>query len=188
MANMFETVILNMQRTGMYQFLLPFMLSMAIFYGLLRRSKIFGEPRETVSINAVVSMVASFMVWSAPILLGINVETGLANFFVQSATATLVIIVGLLITSMFFPPDLANELSKIFKTPKHVSAFLIFGGLVAGAILISSGVITFFLPEGLELGEGGLSDEMVASIVGALLIVGTALVIVWGGGEKKGTE
>lgn len=182
MANMFETVILKMRETGMYQFLLPFMLTMAIFYGLLRKSKIFGNPRETVSINAVVSIVASFMVWSAPILLGVNIEQSLAAFFVQGTTATLVLLVGLLITSMFFPPDLPTELSKVLKAPKHVSAFIILGLLIGAAVFFSSGLINIFLPEGLRITGEEITGEMVASIVGALLILGTTVLIVWGGG------
>lgn len=187
MPNMFETVVLRMRDAGMYQFLLPFMLSLAIFYGLLRKSRIFGDPREAVSINAVVSVVAAFMVWSAPVILGVNIEQSLANFFVQGSTATLVVIVSLLITSMFFPPDLATQISKTLKAPKYVSAFIIFGFLVGAAIFISSGLFNILLPEGLRISGSDVSEEMVATIIGALLVIGTALVIVWGGGEKQST-
>jgi len=80
MANPFETVILNMRETGMFQFMLPFMLSSAIFYGLLRKSQIFGDPARSVTVNAVVALVASFMIWASPIILGIDIETRLASF------------------------------------------------------------------------------------------------------------
>lgn len=185
MANMFETVILKMRETGMFQFLFPFMLSTAIFYGLLRKSKIFGDPREVVSINAVVALVASFMVWSAPILLGVDIEQSLANFFVQGMTATLVVLVGLLITGMFFPPDLAKHLSEKLNTPKYVSAFLIFGILIGVAVFLSSGLINIFLPEGLRFTGADITEDLVASIVAVILLLGTALVIVWGGGGEK---
>ncbi len=185
MSNMFEVVILKMRETGMYQFFLPFLLSMALFYGLLRKSKIFGEPREVVSINAVVAIVASFMVWSAPILLGINIEQSLSNFFLQGMSATLFVLVSLLIISMFFPPDLPSQLSKIFNTSKHVSAFLVFGILVSVAILFSSGIINIFLPEPFRLTNINISEDLAAAVFGAVLIIGTALLIVWGGGEKK---
>lgn len=185
MANMFETVILKMRETGMYQFLLPFFLSMAIFYGLLRKSKIFGNPSEVVSINAVVAIVASFMVWSAPILLGINVEQQLASFFVHGMTATLVVLVGLLVVSMFFPPDLPGELSKRLNTPKWAAAFLIFGGLIATAVLLSSGLINVFLPEGMQFTGAEITDDLIAEIGVLVLLLGTVLMLVWGGGGES---
>jgi len=186
MANIFETVILNMRDAGFFQFLFPFMLSTAMFFGLLRKSKIFGDPREVLSINAVVALVASFMVWSAPILLGINMEEKLATFFVQGVTATLVVLVGLLIASMFFPPDMAGHISTILKTPRYVSAFLIFGILVGAGIFLSSGLINIFLPEGIRFTGAEISEELVTSILAVVLLLGTVLIIVWGGGGGGG--
>lgn len=183
MAGPFETVILRMRETGMFQFLLPFMLSSAIFYGLLRKSKIFGEPREVVSVNAVVALIASFMVWASPILLGIDIEMHLASFFVQGVSATLVILVGLLIVSMFFPPDLAAQLGKALNTQKTVGGLLIFGILVATAVLVSSGMINIFLPKWLP--AAGISEDIMMSVAVVALLLGTVLIIVWGGGEKK---
>ena len=92
-------------------FLLPFTLTSAIFYGALRKSQIFGEPEKNVAVNGVVSLVASMMVWAAPIILGIDIQTSLATFFVQGLFATLVIMVGLVIVGMFAPPDLSKTLS-----------------------------------------------------------------------------
>jgi ABC-type nickel/cobalt efflux system permease component RcnA len=115
-ANAFETVILKMRDLGMFQFLLPFMLTATIFYGLLRKSKIFGEEFRAITVNAVVALVAAFMVWAAPIILGVNIETGLAAFFLQGMSATLILLVGLMMTSMFFPPDLAAEARRVQET------------------------------------------------------------------------
>jgi hypothetical protein len=184
MANMFETVVLNMQKTGMYQFLLPFLLSLAIFYGLLRKSRIFGEPREVLSINAVVAVVASFMVWSAPIILGVNIEQSLASFFVQGMTATLIIIVFLLIAGLFFPPDLAKHLSERLNQPKYAMGFLIFAGVIAAAIFFSSGIINVFLPEGLRFTLDDITPGAISEIFALVLIVGAIVFITWGGGEK----
>jgi hypothetical protein len=186
MASIFETVILNMRETGMFQFLLPFMLSSAIFYGMLRKSKIFGEPREVLSVNAVVALVASFMVWASPILLGIDMEMYLASFFLQGISATLVILVGLLIVSMFFPPDLGVQLAKTLNTQRVVGGILIIGLLVGVGLLFSSGMINIFLPE--ELIGNIVSDDILISFVMVALLLGTALIIVWGGGEKPSSS
>jgi hypothetical protein len=181
MANMFETVILNMRDAGMYQFLLPFLLSMAFFYGLLRKSKLFGDPKETVSLNAVVAIVASFMVWSAPIVLGIDIEQNMAGFFVQAMTGMVVLVVGLLITSLFFPPDLTKELSAALNMSRWGAAFLIFGILIAVTILISSGLVNVFLPEGWRFSLSDISVDAVSQIFVIVLIIGAIVFIVWGG-------
>lgn len=191
MPNPFETVILRMREAGMFQFLLPFMLSSAIFYGLLRKSKIFGEPEHNITVNAVVALVASFMVWAAPIILGIDIETNLASFFVQGTSATLVVLVGLLIVSMFFPPDLATQLGKAFNSKRSTGALLILGLLIALAVLFSSGLITIFLPKDVLAGlSSGLSGDLIATVSIVVLLLGTVLLIVWGGGggEKKASS
>lgn len=188
MANAFETVILKMRDLGMFQFLLPFMLTATIFYGLLRKSKIFGEEFRAITVNAVVALVAAFMVWAAPIILGVNIETGLAAFFLQGMSATLILLVGLMMTSMFFPPDLAAELQKLEGFKKHGVAVLVAAIITVIAIVISSGMINIFLPAGIRFGTGGdisLSDETMSSILMVLLLLGTVAVLVWGGTGKK---
>ena len=189
MANAFETVVLKMRDLGMFQFLLPFMLTTTIFYGLLRKSRIFGEEFRAITVNAVVSLVAAFMVWAAPIILGVNIETSLAAFFLQGTSATLVILVGMLMVSMFFPPDLAAELKSLNITGKYGSGILVMGIIVAVALALSSGLINIFLPAGVNLGEAGiwglLDDEAVSSITMVALLLGTVLILVWGGGGKK---
>jgi len=188
-ANAFETVILKMRDLGMFQFLLPFMLTTTIFYGLLRKSKIFGEEFRAITVNAVVSLVAAFMVWSAPIILGVNIETGLASFFLQGTSATLVVLVGLLMVSMFFPPDLATELQKLDTFKRHGAAIVVMGIIAMLAITVSSGLINVFLPQGFRFGDGGTTtfwtDETISSISMIGLLLGTVLILVWGGGGGK---
>lgn len=181
MANVFETVILKMRDMGMFQFMLPFMLTSAIFYGLLRKSRIFGDEFRSITVNAVVSLVAAFMVWSAPIILGVDIETGLASFFLQGTTATLVVLVGMLITSMFFPPDLAAELKSLNILGRHGGKFLLLSFVVVAAVLVSSGLIDVFMPAG--FGEGAWSDDNVSSVLMLVLLLGTVYVLLWGGGN-----
>lgn len=189
MVNAFETVILKMRDLGMFQFLLPFMLTATIFYGLLRKSRIFGEEFRAITVNAVVALVAAFMVWAAPIILGVNIETSLASFFLQGTSATLVLLVGLMMASMFFPPDLAAELQKLEGFKKHGVAVLIAAIAVMVVILLTSGLINIFLPAGFRFGTGGdlsLSDETVSSALMIFLLIGTVAVLVLGGGNDKG--
>ena len=186
MVTPFETAILKMKEFGMFQFLFPFMLSAAIFYGLLRKSQIFGDPNKNVAINAVVALVAAFMVWSYPILAGVDVETELANFFTQGMSATLVILLGLLICSMFFQPNLPEQINKIFGAKTTFwSVILVAGILIGGGILVSSGMINVFFPQATSGigGIGGLSEDTILTIGVVLLLAVTIVVVVFVGGK-----
>jgi signal transduction histidine kinase len=170
-----------MKDLGMFQFMLPFMLSSAIFYGLLRKSQIFGDPRQSITVNAVVALVASFMVWSAPILLGIDIQTSLASFFVQGVSATLIIMVGLLIVGMIAPPDLPEHFRKVFeKNTKFWMAVLVGGILVGVIVAVSSGLMTVIFPQ--IGGVGGVSwptlSENTIEVIGVVLLLVIPLVLI----------
>lgn len=179
MANPFETVILNMRNTGMFQFMLPFMLSSAIFYGLLRKSQIFGDPQRSVTVNAVVALVASFMVWAAPILLGIDIETKLASFFLQGISVMLVVMVGLMIVGMVAPPDLPSHFKTVFEKNTKVWMAILIGGILTGIIVaVSSGFMNIYFPTG---GIGGglqLSQDTINALIVVFLMIGSVLALV----------
>lgn len=172
MANPFETVILNMRETGMFQFLMPFMLSSAVFYGLLRKSQIFGDPARSITVNAVVALVASFMIWASPIILGIDIETHLASFFVHGASAMLIVMVGLMVIGMIAPPDLPKHFAEVFKQkPSFWMIILVAGLLVGVAVAVSSGLLSIYFPEGGWIGFPTLSEEIIMSIGVVLILV-----------------
>lgn len=178
MANPFETVILNMRNTGMFQFMLPFMLSSAIFYGLLRKSQIFGDPQKSVTVNAVVALVASFMVWAAPILLGIDIETKLASFFLQGISVMLVVMVGLMIVGMVVPTDLPAHFKTVFEKNTKVWMAILVGGILAGIIIAtSSGFMNIYFPSG---GVGGMaiSQDTINALLVVFLMIGSVLALV----------
>jgi len=140
MADIFTAVIERLRDIGAFNFLFPFMLSSAIFYGLLRKSQVFGKPDENVSVNAVVAMIASFMVWSFPVIIGVSIETQLATFFTQGIVVTLTFMIAVMIIGMFLPPDAAKHLAdNLFKGNKAIGIVLValfFGFL----IVITSGL------------------------------------------------
>ena len=96
MASPFEDVILRLADLGFFKFLLPFLLTAAIFYGLLRKSQVFGKPEENVAVNAIVALVAGFMVWAYPIIAGVDIETQFSTFIFQSTLAMFAIIIGVM--------------------------------------------------------------------------------------------
>jgi hypothetical protein len=183
MANPFEIVIGRLRDIGFFQFLLPFMLSSAVFYGLLRKSQIFGPPEKNIAVNAVVSMMISFMIWAYPVIVGVDITKQLSTFFVEGMIATLVILFGVMVAGIAFPEGLSKTLSEKWKGG-GLLIFLIIGLLIGGTIFVSSGLTTIFFPTGLG---PQIPSDVVLSILVLLILVGTVLGIValTGMGEKK---
>lgn len=174
-----EMVIYRLNQLGFFQFWLPFFLTSAIFYGLLRKSKLFGEPERNVVVNGVVSLVAAFMVWAAPILAGIDIQTQLVKFFLQSIVGMLMVIVGLMITSMFVGPDLPAKLAEKFGAGSPFwPAVIIFGILLSLVILFSSGLANILFPTG-EEGEAVISEDVMLTILTLVAMFGMIGVIAW---------
>lgn len=181
MATPFETVIIRLQELGMFQFFFPFMLSSAIFYGLLRKSKIFGDPRQNIAVNAIVSLVAAFMIWAYPILAGVSIEYQLSTFFTQGMLAMLATMVGLMVIGMFLPPGVAERIKEIGFGKKFYGGLIVIFVLVGFGILISSGLWNVFFPSGIDLGFE-MSSDILITVGIILLLVITVGVIVFGGG------
>ncbi len=142
MANPFEIVVQQLIDLGFYNFLFPFIITAALFFALLKKSKILGE---SVSINAAVSLSVAFLVFGFPVLAGISLATPLATFFTQVTVWILIIVVGLVFASFFYP-DLTGFLSKMI-----TSRTMLFEMITLGvALMIISGLVITF--------SGQLSD------------------------------
>lgn len=187
MASPFEMVILRLNQLGFFQFFLPFILTSAIFYGALRKSQIFGEPEKNVAVNGVISLVASMLVWSAPVILGIDIQTSLATFFVQGLAATLVIMVSLVIVGMFAPQGLSKTLADKLGS-KYLGVVLVLGLIIGFAIFISSGLINLFIPGGISGTGLGLDSDTTTLVIFAILLVVTIIFIVGGSAIGGGSK
>jgi hypothetical protein len=168
MADIFTAVIERLRDIGAFTFLFPFMLTSAIFYGLLRKSQIFGKAEENTAVNAVVALVAAFMVWAYPIMIGVSLETQLAAFFTQGIVVTLVFMIALMIVGMFLPQDMSKHLAEGLlhgnKALLVVVVALFFGFL----IVLTSGLWgAVFGPGVIEIS----GDIIVTVIVIVLLII-----------------
>lgn len=181
MVTPFELVITRMWDLGVFHFLL-YMLTSAVFYGLLRKSKLFGDPKENVAVNAVVAIVASLMVWASPVIVfGVDIIKDLMLFFAQSLVAMIVLLVSLLMLSMLMPPDLPTKLSEAFKG-KWLGGLLIVFLVVGFGILVSSGLSTIFFP-GIVAPGIAISEDIIITLGVLLLLVITVAVIIYIGGR-----
>ena len=175
MASFFETAILKLQELGFFKFFLPFLLTAAIIYGGLRRAQLFGDPDKNIAVNAVVAFVISLFVWAAPIILGIDIEAKLSSFFIQGFAVSLIVLFGLILAGMFFPPDFAKSLSERIKAPFFWGGIVVVALIVFGVILVSSGLSTLLFPRGIGV---GIPSGTFGTIAVLLVLVVSIFVIV----------
>ncbi|MEM5766246.1 MAG: hypothetical protein QW423_01255 [Candidatus Aenigmatarchaeota archaeon] len=186
MLNPFEFMILKLQQLGFFTFLLPFILMSAVLYGLLRKSQIFGPPEKNLVINAIIAIVASFMILAAPVITGINIEQQLAKFFLQSMIAVIMLIFAVLIVGVFFGPDLPGKIQEKLGA-KYLGGLLVAGILIGLTLIVTSGLTNVFFPEGFN-GLINVSEDVVisiATIVVLLIIVGVIVIFVSKEEKKK---
>jgi len=168
MVTPFETVVKMMVSLGFYDFLFPFVISAAIFYALLKRSKMLGD---SVVVNAVVSLSMAFMILGFPVLAGFALGTELSVFFTQAIVFILVFVVGMIIASLFYP-DLPKMLAEQFTRRTTMFEML----AVGIALFITSGLVIVFT-QGLSSRPGEELARPVAS-PDIVLIVSTIVIFV----------
>ncbi|MDI6825802.1 MAG: hypothetical protein QMD36_01245 [Candidatus Aenigmarchaeota archaeon] len=179
MPDIFVAVIEKLRDIGAFNFLFPYILTSAIFYGLLRKSQVFGEPEKNVAVNGIVAIVAALMVLAYPILSGVSIEGLLPPFFAQALVVTLVFMVVLMIMGMFLPPDLPKILSEGLLKGNKAGAVLIVGVFFGFLILFLSGLGNVLLgPQVIAT----LPEDTITIVAIILLIVVPILLITW---ERK---
>jgi hypothetical protein len=175
MTSALETVLINLNKMGFFSFL-PFLLTSAIFYGLLRRSKLFGEPEKNVVVNAIVALVAAFMVWAYPIITGTSIEEYqqfFSTFFLKGTVATLTVVIGLIIAGMFFPQTIGASLEKSLQGKLGVG-IIILGLLIGAGVLLASGTTSLF-----GISMENVSSDLIYSIIFMVIFVGIIGAVVW---------
>ena len=198
MASALENVILRLEGIGFFEFVLPFLLTSAIFYGLLRKSQIFGDADKNIAINAIVSLTAGFMVWAYPIIAGVDVTETLATFFFQGALAMVGVILGIMIAGMFLPKDLPATIASHIKTGKGVGIIVAIGLIIALVVIITSGLVGLIIPgfSGINIGGvgagggvgfvgGGLNSEDILTIITVGIMGAVIIAITRGSGGGK---
>jgi uncharacterized membrane protein YjfL (UPF0719 family) len=160
MPDVFRNVILKMNEVGAFNFLFPFMLTSAIFYGLLRKSKIFGADSDrNVALNAVISLSAAFMVWAFPVINGVDIQAHLSTFFMQGMVVMLVLMVALMVAGMIFPENLPEKLWEKWKNTSTPTLLFIISIVVGVVVFLTSGLVSIFV-----------TPEMISSIPSDILL------------------
>jgi len=172
-------LIKALQTQGVFEIYLPFLLTFAIFYGLLRKIGIFkvissqqGQEDSTANkISAVIAFVAAmYITIFSPA--AIPISKFFANFFTQSSVAIVVLMITIMMLAMFFSLPFLG--SKKYEFEVNVIHWLVIGALlVVIGMFVSSGGVQLFanvLPPNMYI-----SSEDLALII--LVIV--TIIIIW---------
>ena len=167
-----EILIGNLNTLGFYDFFLPFLLFVAIIFGILQKNKIFGES-DTKAIDGVVAMCISFFVINyTPIGLYFSM------LFAIGATIMGAILVGIILLGMmgidmgkFFNPG--GNLENKFAMPAIAGVLLVIITLFIYASGIYDKHIKGFMPS--------MGEDTIVTIVGILFVLVVFVVIVMGG-------
>ncbi|MEM5776885.1 MAG: hypothetical protein QXJ06_00360 [Candidatus Aenigmatarchaeota archaeon] len=169
MPDVFRNVVLKLNELGAFNFLFPFMLTSAVFYGLLRKSKLFGSDSDrNVALNGVIALSAAFMVWAFPVINGVDIQAQLSTFFMQGMVVMLILMVGLMVTGMILPENLPEKLWEQIKGKSTPTTLLIVGIIVGIIVFLTSGLVSLFL-----------TPEMIATLpVDIILTLGLIFVMI----------
>lgn len=178
-------VITNLENVGIFEFFLPFILLFAVFYGMMMKTKIFGDHKtdtHVTKINAIVSFCAAAFIMLYPTTHAAVFELTdyLANFIGGTLIYVLAIIVFMIVMFMIATPLKGGE------APKFERAGLI-GAVVAVvlvvALFLSSGGTQIFPGINVNLGTtpfftgfgGGYVDPSMMALVLILVVMGGAI-------------
>ncbi|MBL7169399.1 MAG: hypothetical protein ISS48_00065 [Candidatus Aenigmarchaeota archaeon] len=176
MVNPFQRVAEKLGELGFYDFLLPWLITSAILWGLLSKSKLFGE--NAVVINSVLSISISFFIWGFIIFTGSDIGVGLSKFFTQMTFIAIGFAVILIIGSLFFPGDF----SKILMEKRAAETLFWIIVIIGIVVLIGSGlfnlgeIIYDLLHSFTKISGGGVGVLMVAVIVLVLLLMFVSII------------
>jgi uncharacterized membrane protein YjfL (UPF0719 family) len=112
MTDFFTITIQWLESIGFFKFFLPYILTAAIFYGLLRKSKIFGEKRESIVINATISFSAALFVAASPILVGIDLSKPMSQILTFSLLVFLVVLVLIFVPLTIWQDQFLRKISE----------------------------------------------------------------------------
>lgn len=182
----FDDVIEQLKGIGVFQFYLPFILVFAILYGMLMRSKIFGEKGGIPIVIALAA--AAYITVYTPV--GISFSQFLANFVGNTMVVILTLLAVLMMAAMLKTGGI--DFAGMF-AGNTLWVALIFLLLIVFGVFIASGGASIFpglnlLPTETFRTIGGADTTTVALI---LLVFGTGLIILLvtrgnGGGAGAG--
>ena len=168
MVNPFYIVSQKLAELGIFSFFLPWIITAAVFWGLLKRSKIF----ESELVNAILSISISFLIWGYLVLpIATQIWSYLATFIMQGLVVIIVFLVALLGASLFYP-KFGEFLAESFKNRTMIWVFL---AIFFGGLFFTSGLYQVLIPRG---GPSGTSYDVSSMIIMLVILMIGILIVV----------
>jgi len=167
MANPFMTISERLLDLGFFNFFLPWLITTAMFYGMLKKSGMF----KSEGITAILSLSIGFFVWSYLSLGGMDLSKPLSTFFMQGSAIMLVVIIGVVASSVFYP-DFTGVLKEHFSSRNMVWVIIaLFFGL-----FFTSGLSGILAGQPTPSGTAKHDVALLVNIIVILLILTLILV------------
>ncbi len=149
----FTILVTNLNSLGFFGFLLPFIFTFVVVYGLLMKAKFFEDQK----VIGVLSLVVGFFVvgYGGP---------AIANFFVNLFGLAAIILAGILVIILFISMT-GGDISKVAS------------GKAVAAAVAGIGIIVFFVAAG---ALGITVSDSVIGIIFVIVVLGIAMLFVTG--------
>ncbi|MFA5406475.1 MAG: hypothetical protein WC307_03920 [Candidatus Nanoarchaeia archaeon] len=177
-GSIIASVIDTWRRFGIFDFILPFLLVFAIIYGVLERTKLFGDIGKSVNaiIAFTIAMVTTLTGWFISFLTG---------YLPWVSVISIVIVTALMLIAMF-----VGDFDELIKDNKLMKI----GGVIV-AVSVGIGLLSIGWPvisPALD-GLGNVLSVMgltVTDLWGIIFFVGfiVVLVVIGKGGSKSGSK
>ncbi len=169
MVNSFLTVAQRLHELGFFNFVLPWFIVAAVFYGLLRKSKVLGEG---IAVNGVVSLTAAFFVWGYFVVASpADLAGPMSRFFTSFSVILIGLVLAFLGASLAYP-DFPSALTEYMK------------GSVFIWVLITIVSVMIFFTSGLSnvigLGNMGKSSAGIMLLIFILMFIGLLIATIVG--------
>jgi len=167
MANPFQLITERLVDLGVFSFFLPWLITAAVMWSLLKRSKMFDP-----SINIILSIAVSFFIWGFLAQTAFDIGGPLGLFITQGFVFMLVFVFGLVGASMFYP-KFSETLTEVFKTSSMIWIFI---GLFVGVLFFTSGLYKVLFvgspATGVQADVNAMIIMLAALFIGILILVG----------------
>ncbi|MEM0480740.1 MAG: hypothetical protein QXQ14_00935 [Candidatus Aenigmatarchaeota archaeon] len=165
----FEEVANFLIQSGTISFLVPFLISFAFFYALFEKIKI----SEKKSISTILAFSISLLIFTFPLISGIDLGVALSYYFAQAFGFLIVLVFGLLVASLFYP-DFSEKLKQFFVTRGVLVAMI----ALALTLFVTSGILNLLFFSFSPQTENTLSEAVNVGILAALLIIFAVLIAI----------
>lgn len=174
---LFDTWISTAQEIGVFQYVLPFLLTFVIIYGILERIELLGgSDGDTGSkLHAVAAFsIATFITAFTPA--GTTLGALFTNYFGALAVALVGVLGAMILVGLLFPGKTDDEGNVVEIFESKWKAVLVIGGAALLFFYLSGGLGSVPWVGNIDSGLGAYSMQ---HIIGILVVVGTVVLLGW---------